>query len=74
MTQFSCVGLHSNEAWGLCGLTAGAQGLSRASDVTQSTAQTLWSGFTIKCTELNVSVQFLLLLLRPVSSVFGRSN
>lgn len=41
MTHFSCVGLQSNEAWGLCGPMAGAQGHNMSSDLTQSTAQTL---------------------------------
>lgn len=35
MTQFSCVGVESNEARSLCGLTAGAQGHNRSSDLTQ---------------------------------------
>lgn len=37
MTQFSCVGVESNEAWSLCGLTAGARGHNRSSDLTQRT-------------------------------------
>lgn len=41
MTQFSCVGVESNEARGLCGLTAGAQGHNRSSDLTQRMEQTL---------------------------------
>lgn len=41
MTQFSCVGVVSNEARSLCGLTAGAQGHNRSSDLTQRMEQTL---------------------------------
>lgn len=39
MTQFSCVGVESKGARGLCGLTAGAQGHNRSSDLTQKTEQ-----------------------------------
>lgn len=39
MTQFSCVGVERNGARGLCGLTAGAQGHNRSSDLTQKMEQ-----------------------------------
>lgn len=41
MTQFSCVGVESNEARSLCGLTAAVQGHNRSSDPTQRMEQTL---------------------------------
>lgn len=41
MTQFSCVGVESDEGRSLSGLTAGAQGHDRSSDLTQRMKQTL---------------------------------
>lgn len=52
MTQFSCVGVESNEAWSLCGLKTGAQGYNRSSALTQRMEQTLSQQFTNFCYRL----------------------
>lgn len=46
MTHFCCVGVENNEAQSLSGLTAGAQGHNRSSDVTRRTEQTLGQQLT----------------------------